>query len=90
LEHIDPYTSMDAKCDILVKKKLIMHECIHIFNDNDNGQDVKKGTRTFFVVWGWNVLSHFLIIYKKRIAISLLMNNVVNFETLFIHFQELV
>lgn len=81
---------MDAKCDILVKKKLIMHECIHIFNDNDNGQDVKKGTRTFFVVWGWNVLSHFLIIYKKRIAISLLMNNVVNFETLFIHFQELV
>jgi len=34
------------------KKKLIMHECFHIFNDNDNGQDVKKGTRTFFVVWG--------------------------------------
>jgi hypothetical protein len=42
-----------------------MHECIHILNDIDNGQDVKKGTKTF--LWfGDEMFCHIFELYKKK------------------------
>jgi hypothetical protein len=67
-----------------------MHECIHMGNDINSGQEVEK------VIWSfwWFVyeifLTFFIIKKEIRIEISLLINNIVNFTTPLICRQELM
>jgi hypothetical protein len=56
---------MGAKCIVLVTKKIVMHEWIHICSDVDNGQKMKKITRTFCEL-GMRPLISFLKFQKRN------------------------